>query len=196
MARGKRALDGLDAEIRAHLEREIQDHLDLYRPFQQMPAAHMFLVVRTSHDPTMIAASLRGVVGAADPTVPASEIRSFDQLAASSVAASRFTTLLLAGFAVVALGLAAIGVYGVLSYSVSGRTREIGVRLALGARRADVLRLVLGNAMLLASAGIACGVGAAVAATGLLEGLLFGVTATDPFTFAVVPAVLGVVAHS
>ncbi|MGH8176770.1 MAG: ABC transporter permease [Steroidobacter sp.] len=167
---------------------------EIYRSFLQMPAHDMSLVVRVAQDPITLAGSLREEVASVDRTVPVSDIRTLDQLLASSVATSRFTTLLLAAFATVALTLAAIGIYGVLSYAVSRRAREIGVRMALGARRGDVLRMVLGHAALLASAGMACGVGAALATTHVLEGLLFGVSRTDAATFAVVPILLAGVA--
>jgi cell division protein FtsX len=165
----------------------------IYRPFLQTPARNMSLVVRAAHD-AKLAGSLREAVASVDATVPASEIRTVDQLLASSVAAPRFTTLLLAAFATVALTLAAIGIYGMLSYAVSRRTREIGVRMALGARRVDVLRLVLGHALLLAGVGTIVGMGAALATTRVLEGLLFGVSRTDVVTFAAVPMLLVAVA--
>jgi ABC-type antimicrobial peptide transport system permease subunit len=126
--------------------------------------------------------------------VPVSEIRTLDQVLATSVATWRFTTLLLAALATLALTLAAIGTYGVLSYAVSRRAREIGVRMALGAQRGDVMRMVLRHAALLACAGMVAGVAAAFATTHVLEGLLFGVTRTDASTFAVVPILLGGVA--
>jgi putative ABC transport system permease protein len=166
--------DGLASEIEP----------EIYRPFLQTPAHEMSLVVRVAQDPMTLASSLREAVASVDRMVPVSEIRTLDQLLASSVASSRFTTLLLGAFATVALTLAAIGIYGVLSYPVSRRAREIGVRMALGARRIDVLRMVLGHAALLAGAGMVGGVGAALATTHVLEGLLFGVTRTDMATFA------------
>jgi putative ABC transport system permease protein len=172
--------DGLASEIEP----------EIYRPFLQAPARDMSLVVRSASDRMMPAGSLREAVASLDRTVPVSEIRTLDQLLASSVATSRFTTLLLAAFAAVALTLAAIGIYGVLSYAVSRRAREIGVRMALGARRVDVLRMVLGHAALVAGAGLVGGVAAALATTHVLEGLLFGVTRTDTATFAVVPVLL------
>jgi putative ABC transport system permease protein len=135
-------------------------------------------------------ASLREAVASVDATVPVSDIRTVDQLLSSSVAASRFTTVLLATFATVALTLAAIGIYGVLSYGVSRRAREIGVRIALGARRVDVLRMVLGHAVVLAGLGAVGGVGAALATTRVLETLLFGIGPTDIVTFVVVPILL------
>lgn len=176
--------DGLASEIEP----------EIYRPFLQAPARDMSLVVRAASDPMMLAGSLREAVASRDRTVPVSEIRTLDQLLARSVTTSRFTTLLLAAFATVALTLAAIGIYGVLSYAVSRRAREIGVRMALGARRVDVLRMVLGHAALLAGAGMVGGVAAALATTQVMEGLLFGVTRTDTATFAVVPILLAGVA--
>jgi putative ABC transport system permease protein len=117
-----------------------------------------------------------------------------DQFAANAVAGSRFTTLLLGAFAAVALALAAVGIYGLLSYVVSRRTREIGVRMALGAPRAGVLMIVLGRAFALTLAGTLLGIGAALGATRLLQGLLFGVSTTDALTFAAVPVLLVIVA--
>jgi predicted permease len=162
----------------------------IYRPFLQTPARDMSLVLRTAHNPADLAASLRAAVASVDAAVPVSEIRTVDQILSSSVAASRFTTLLLAAFATVALTLAAIGIYGVLSYAVSRRAREIGVRMALGARSADVLRMVLGHALLLAGLGALGGAGAALVTTRVLEGLLFGVSRTDSVTFTAVPILL------
>ena len=120
-----------------------------------------------------------------DATVPISDVRTADQIVARSVAAWRFSTFLHGAFALVALTLAAIGIYGVISYAVSRRSREIGVRMALGASRADVLRMVLGQALLLAAMGTIGGVVAALAVTRLLRTLLFEVSPTDLVTFTV-----------
>ena len=166
----------------------------IYRPFVQVPTLDASLVVRAASDPAALVASLRAAVAAVDRTVPVSETRTLEQVVAGSVAASRFTMLLLAAFAAVALLLAAIGTYGVLSYVVSRRAREIGVRMALGAQRADVVRMVLGHAAWLAGAGTVGGVAAALATTHVLESLLVGTTRTDPVTFAVVPLLLAGVA--
>ncbi len=166
----------------------------IYRPFVQNPTLDASLVVRTASDPAALVASLRAAVAAVDRTVPVSETLTLEQVVAGLKAASRFTTLLLAAFAAVALLLAAIGTYGVLSYVVSRRAREIGVRMALGAQRADVVRMVLGHAAWLAGAGTVSGVAAALATTHVLEGLLVGVTRTDAVTFAVVPVLLAGVA--
>jgi putative ABC transport system permease protein len=167
---------------------------EAYRPFAYLPARDMSLVMRTSLPPAVLSARLREAVAEVDPTVPVSDVRMLDQFAANAVAGSRFTTLLLGAFAAVALALAAIGIYGLLSYVVSRRTREIGVRMALGAPRAGVLRMVLGRAFALTLAGTLLGIGAALGATRLLQGLLFGVSTTDALTFGAVPVLLVVVA--
>ncbi len=166
----------------------------IYRPFVQSIVRDMSVVVRTASDQPMLAARLRDTLASLDRTVAVSDIQTIDQLLATSVAPSRFTALLLTAFAAIALTLAAIGTYGVLSYAVSRRTREIGVRMALGARRVDVLRMVLGHAAWLAGAGAVAGVLAAFATTPILEDLLFGVSRTDAVTFAAVPILLGAVA--
>jgi predicted permease len=167
---------------------------EIYRPFRQAPVPDMALVVRAAADPMMMAGSIREAVASVDRTVPLSAIRTLDEILDSTVATSRFTTLLLVAFATVALALAAIGIYGVLSYAVSRRAREIGLRMALGARHIDVLRMVLGHAALLAGVGTLVGSAGALATTHVLEGLLFGVTRTDAMTFAVVPILLACVA--
>jgi len=117
-----------------------------------------------------------------------------DQLFAASIARSRFSTLLLAIFAGVAMVLASVGIYGVMSYTVTQRTHEMGIRLALGAQPLDVLRLIVGRGMLLAFTGVALGVGGAFALTRLLESLLFNVSATDPLTFASIAIIVVVIA--
>jgi putative ABC transport system permease protein len=168
--------------------------LEVYRPFAQVPVRDMSLVIRTTNESAPLGASLRAAVAEVDANVPISDVRSADQILARSVAAWRFTTFLHGTFALVALTLAAIGIYGVLSYAVSRRSREIGVRMALGASRADVLRMVLGQALLLAATGTISGVVAAFAVTRLLKTLLFEVSPTDVVTFTAVPLLLAGVA--
>jgi putative ABC transport system permease protein len=152
------------------------------------------LVVRTSSDPLTLAGSVQNEVWAIDKGMPVSQVRSMDQVISDSIGPQRFNMLLLGIFAIVALILAVVGIYGVMSYSVSQRIHEIGVRMALGAGRRDVLGLVVGQGMRLALVGIAIGLVASFLLTRLMESLLFGVSATDPGTFVMIAATLGVVA--
>jgi putative ABC transport system permease protein len=141
-----------------------------------------------------LAASARRTVRDMDPLLAIIGVRSMQELIDLSVASQRFTTRLLGAFGVVALVLAAIGIYGIMSYAVKRRTREIGIRMALGARPRDVLRLVVGQGMQLALLGLAIGVLGAFLATRLMAKLLFGVSATDPLTFASIALLLSGVA--
>jgi putative ABC transport system permease protein len=152
------------------------------------------VVVRTAGDPVAVASAVRASVLAIDKDQPVANVRSMEEILSSSVAGPRFRTLLLGIFAVVALGLAAVGIYGVMSYTVTQRTREIGIRMALGARGSDVLRLVVRQGITLALVGVATGVGVALALTHLLTGMLFNVSATDPATFAIIALLLITVA--
>jgi putative ABC transport system permease protein len=152
------------------------------------------LVVRTSSDPLAVAAAVRGEVAAVDRDQPVSAVRTMEEVVSGSVAQQRFRTLLLAAFAGVALLLAGIGIYGVIAYSVTHRTHEIGIRMALGAGAGDILRMVIGQGMALALAGVAVGLLAAWALTRVLSSLLFGVTATDVGTFAAVSFLIAGVA--
>jgi putative ABC transport system permease protein len=154
----------------------------------------MSLAVRVSNDPMQMVASVRGQVWAVDKDQPISNIETMERLMAKSVAPRRFNLLLLGVFALVGLALAGVGLYGVMSYTVTQRTREIGVRMAMGAQTGDVLRLVIGEGMKLALIGALLGLGGALALTRLLKTLLFGVSATDPLTFIVIAALLIVVA--
>ncbi|MET0398767.1 MAG: ABC transporter permease [Longimicrobiaceae bacterium] len=165
-----------------------------YVPFAQKPGAGMTLVARTTSPPEALAGSLRAVVAGVDPRVPVSRVRAMDEWVAQSVARPRLTAVLLGAFAGLALLLGAVGVYGVVAYTVGERTREIGLRIALGAGVGDVVGMVLRQGALLAAAGIGAGLLASLAATRALAGLLYGVTATDPLTFAVVPAILAAAA--
>jgi predicted lysophospholipase L1 biosynthesis ABC-type transport system permease subunit len=154
----------------------------------------MTLVVRTDGDVATLAPRLRAAVASVDPSVPVKAVRPLDALVSNSAARARFTMLLLAAFAAVALTLGAVGVYGVVAYAVARRTREIGVRMALGARATDVLAMVLREGGTLAGIGVALGVAGALATSRVLAGFLFGVTPTDLAVFVSVPAVLGIVA--
>jgi putative ABC transport system permease protein len=151
-------------------------------------------VIRTQGDPLSLTGAVRKEVRAIDPDQPISSVRPMTDWVDSSVAVPRYRTTLFALFAALAMVLAATGIYGVMSYSVAQRTHEIGVRMALGARRADVLKLVVGQGMLLTLIGVALGLLAAFGLTRGMQSLLFGVTTKDPITFAVVAVLLTAVA--
>jgi putative ABC transport system permease protein len=152
------------------------------------------LVVRTQNDPLSIVGAVRQEVHALDPDQPISEVKRMTDWVDSSVAVPRYRTTLLAAFAALAMLLAATGIYGVMSYTVAQRTHEIGVRMAMGARRLDVLKLVVRQGMLLTLVGVILGLAGAFGLTRVMVSLLFGVTAKDPFTFAAVAGLLSVVA--
>ncbi|HVT58428.1 MAG TPA: ABC transporter permease [Thermoanaerobaculia bacterium] len=151
------------------------------------------VVMRAKADPAAVLAAARSIVRNLDPTVPPS-LNTFRQVFARSLQTRRFHLILLGSFAGTALLLALIGIYGVMGYAVERRTREVGVRMALGARAGDVLRLILGQGVLAAAVGVALGVGGAVVLTRTMQSLLFGVSATDPVTFAAVALLLAAVA--
>jgi putative ABC transport system permease protein len=152
------------------------------------------LLVKTDVDPTSIAATVRNAVWEIDKDQPVSDIRTMEEILADSIARQRFSMLLLAIFASVALVLAAVGIYGVMSYSVAQRTHEIGIRMALGAQTGAVLKLAVAYGMKLVVIGIIVGLVAAFALTRVMSTLLFGVTATDPATFTLIPLLFVLVA--
>jgi putative ABC transport system permease protein len=154
----------------------------------------MTLVVRTAGDPTNLTSAIRNQVLSIDKEQPVSGVRTLEQRVSTSIAQQRFSMLLLGVFAAVAMVLAAVGIYGVLSYAAAQRTHEIGIRMALGARAGDVLKMVIGQGMKLTLAGVALGSGAALALTQLMRRLLFGVTAADPMTYVVIALSLTLVA--
>ena len=184
---------GVVAEVR-HSALGAEPRPQLYVPNRQLPWASMSLVVRAAGDPLSAVPAIRRAVWEVNPNQPVTEVKLMRDYLTASVAPRRFQMLLLSVFAGVALALAAVGIYGVISYSVSRRTREIGVRLALGATPVDIVRLVLRQGAVLMLAGLALGMAAGAAATRLLSSLLYGVSATDPLTFAGVTLLLAVVA--
>ncbi|HEX6213913.1 MAG TPA: ABC transporter permease [Vicinamibacterales bacterium] len=152
-------------------------------PNRQFQLGGMTIVARSTIEPSVLGATITQAVHAIDPELPVSRVRTMEEYQSASVAQPRFTALLLAGFALLAMSLALVGVYGVMAYVVSQRTREIGVRIALGAERQDVVWMVVRHGVVLAGIGIAIGLAGAAAGTRLMERLLFGVSATDPLTF-------------
>jgi putative ABC transport system permease protein len=172
----------------------------LYRTYLQAssgpsgPVGMMTLSVRTKTDPLSMAAALRREIQALDKELPVTGVRTARQALAESMARPRFNTLLLGLFAGAALLLAAVGVYGVMAYAVSQRTQEIGIRVALGARRRDILKLALGQGLTLTVVGLGIGLAVAAALTRVIASQLYGVTATDPATFIVIPLLLTAVA--
>ncbi|HKG20570.1 MAG TPA: FtsX-like permease family protein, partial [Blastocatellia bacterium] len=167
----------------------------MYSPFTQFRYfAPRDLVIRTTGDPLSLVSAVREVVWAIDKDQPVSNVSTMEQIMSGSVARQRFNMLLLGIFAVVALILAAVGIYGVMSYLVTQRTREIGLRMALGAQTGDVLRLVVGQGFKLVAAGVALGLVSALILTRYMSSLLFGVSATDPLTFALISVSLVAVA--
>jgi ABC-type antimicrobial peptide transport system permease subunit len=168
-------------------------HAQLPEHIRSAPRS-MTLVIKTAVDPDSLGPALRGAVRAVDPNLPVSDIAPMGDVTAQAMAQPRFVTALLAVFAAAALLLAAVGIYGTISLLVSERTREMGIRLALGAGPATVLALVLGEGVRLTAAGLAIGVVLATALARLLSGLVYGVSVLDPLTLLLVPLALGGVA--
>ena len=186
---------GLDSDMTARVRSEV------YLPLSQIPdqfmksmASASTFVVRTGADPLAMLPAVRGAVLQAGKDQPVYGVRTMDQIVSASIADRRFSMLLLGIFAGLALLLAAVGIYGVISYTVAQRTREIGIRMVLGAGQADVLRVVVTQGMLPVLAGLAIGLAASSGLTRLMAGMLYGVNAGDPLTFIGVALVLAAVA--
>lgn len=173
---------------------EKEPPITVYYPFEQYQARNMYLLVRTSSDPAPLTAAITKAIQTLDAEQPVFDVKTMDQRLYESLARQRFSTLLLSMFAIIASILAAIGIYGVMAYSVNQRTHEIGIRMALGAQPGKILQLVIRQALILVSLGVAIGLAGALALTRAMTSLLFGVSATDRFTFLFTPLLLGVVA--
>lgn len=169
---------------------DAEPYPEMYLAFAQNQRRSMSLVVRASVDPLKLVPAVRSKIGALDKDQPLYNVRTLDQILSESVARPRFNMLLIGIFAVIAIVLAAVGIYSVMSYSVTQRTHEIGIRMALGAQTGEVLRLVVRQGMTVALTGVGLGFGAALLLTRLMASLLFNVTATDPLVFVAISVVL------
>ncbi len=178
-----------------HLSLRNEDSPEMYLPRTQIPFDFMSLVLRTNvSDPGTVTNAVRAELAALDSSIPLTNVRVFDEYVSRSLARPRFNALLLSIFAATALLLTAGGIYGVIAYSVSQRTNEIGIRMALGAERSNIFRLVVGQAMTLVAISVLIGLAGAFAATRLLSSLLFGVGASDPLTFGAIVLLIAAVA--
>jgi putative ABC transport system permease protein len=188
-----RTIVGITGDV-THTGLDIPAGMEAYVPEAQWTNSDMQLVVRAASDPKLLIDAIRNEIWAVDKELPVSGVATMDQLVSASIAQRRFTLILLSLMSLLAATLAGLGIYSVMSYSVTQRTQEIGIRMALGAGAGDVLRLVVGQGMLLALAGIAIGLAAAAAVTRLMSALLFGISVTDPVTFAAIAVALAAVA--
>jgi putative ABC transport system permease protein len=179
-----------------HFGLDLPEQPALYSPYTQINPwkRWMTIVARTQSDPESMAQAVKRQVWKVDSQLPVTRVKTMNDVSAASFAARRFNMLLLAIFAGLALALGAVGIYGVMSYAVTQRTQEIGIRMALGARATDVLKLVIKNGLALTLIGIVIGVAGAFGLTRLLTALLFGVSPTDKPTFIAVSVILAFVA--
>ena len=184
-----REIIGVVADVR-HTGLDSDPRPEFFVPHLQNPFGGMAIVVRTSSDPDALLPAAKEQIRAINKDQPFYSINTMEALVSRSLGERRFNLLLLCAFATIALVLAGVGIYGLISFSISQRTHEIGVRLALGAGGRDITRMILGEWLALALAGVAAGVAGALVLTRLLKGFLFGVTPTDPFTFAAISVLL------
>jgi putative ABC transport system permease protein len=192
-AHGPQEIIGIVGDVRNY-DSEAPGRIKIYTPFGRMPLSHSALAVRSAGiDPLDLVAAIKHEVAAINPNVPASEIATLNDRLSHRVAPRRINTILVTAFGALALILAAVGIYGVMSHSVTARTHEFGIRMALGAQPRDVLKLAVKQGMTLALSGMAIGLTASFALTRLMKSLLFGVGATDPLTFAAIVSLLTIV---
>ncbi len=193
VAGGLREIVGISADVR-HSALQADPVPELFVPFAQRPVSDLAIVVRTTSDPSMLARDLRRIAAALDPAQPVTGLTSVSDLVAASIAQPRFNVILLSAFAALAMILAAIGVYGIVAYAVVLRTREIGIRVALGGQARGIFALVVKYGMRLALIGLVAGLSTALMLGRLVSGLLFGVTPADPIAFGSVALLLVFVA--
>jgi putative ABC transport system permease protein len=182
--------------VRDNKEYSIDDEppISIYHPHEQFPIGTMFLVVRSSSNAAALSPLITKEIRALDPELPPFEFKTMEQRLSDALARRRFATFLLGLFAVIALILATIGVYGVMAYSVTQRTQEMGIRLALGAQPVRIVTMVVRQSMLLVVIGVGLGLLGALALTRVMASLLYGVSAIDPLTFALPTLLLAIVA--
>ena len=185
---------GVVGRVKMESLNQNSDRVQGYFPFNQTPDTGMTVIVKGASDPNQLIASVRGAIREVDPDQPIYSVRTMNEIRAESVAGERLNLTLLSLFAGIALVLAIVGIYGVMSYSVTQRTHEIGIRMAIGARPRDVFKMVLGHGMKLTLLGVVIGLGSAFALTRLMETMLFGVEPTDKLTFAAISIMLIMVA--
>src|SRR5437016_10116847 len=184
---------GVVGDIRqSGLDQEAAPHV--YAPYLQTPLRRSGVLLRTSGEPLSLVAAVRSQVNVIDPDQPIYNIHTMEELIAGSMSGRRLNLMLLTVFAFTALALAGVGIYGVISYAVTQRTREIGIRMALGAQSSDVLKLIVKQGMVPVMIGMALGIAGALALTRVMASLLFGTSATDPLTFALIALLLSGVA--
>jgi predicted permease len=188
-----RTVVGVVADAREY-EILAEPEITAFYPLTQVPVASRFLVVRTTVEPASLIAGISREIRALDPELPTYDVSTMEQRLSDSLARRRFSAFLLATFAALALTLAAIGIYGVIAYWVDQRTREIGIRMALGAAQGSILKLVLRQSLAMVGIGLVVGIGGALALTRVMKSLVFGVSTTDAVTFVLLPVVLSAVA--
>jgi putative ABC transport system permease protein len=184
---------GVVGDLR-HKGLDVDPDSEIFYPYQQHGPSVMSITIRTDSNPARFSPALRRAVAEVDKEMPVSQVRGMEEILANSIGSQRFSMLLLGVFASVALALAAIGVYGVVSYSVTRRTREIGVRIALGAREGNVLRMVVGRAATMTIGGVLIGLAASFFLTRAIGSILYGVSSTDPLIFVGVAGLLTAIA--
>jgi putative ABC transport system permease protein len=188
-----RMIVGIVKDVR-HEGLDTEAYPQMYAPLAQVSRRAMTLVARTSREPLSLVPNVRQELSGLDKDQPLYNVRTMEQVLAQSISRQRFQMLLIAIFASVGLVLASVGIYGVISYSVTQRTHEIGIRMALGAQGRDVLRMIIGQGMLLTLIGVGVGLAVAFLLTRVMASLLYGVSATDPLTFIAVSVLLTLVA--